>query len=127
MSARADTQVPAVPDDVDDPPTTSRAGSSCCRAQDRSGDPCLYDVSDLRQCARVCEQVLRKGNHDDIRYSINVDQLQQLWTQLWLPRRARAAWTESSASGGIAASPCGADAGVTQGSGGDCRLLVAFA
>ena len=36
-------------------------------------------LSDLRQCARVCEQVLRKGNHDDIRYSINIDQLQQLW------------------------------------------------
>lgn len=37
------------------------------------------------------EQVLRAGTDDDIRYFIDVDQLQQLWTRLWLARRVRAA------------------------------------
>ena len=41
---------------------------------------------------RVYEQVVREGNDNDIRYVIDVDQLQALWTQMWPPGRMRAAW-----------------------------------
>ena len=60
---------------------------------DWSGDPRRYDLSDPQQRARVYEQVLREGN-DDIRYFIDVDQLQAPWSRLWLPRRVRAAWAQ---------------------------------
>ena len=61
---------------------------------DWSGDPRRYDLADPQQCARVYEQVLREGNDDDIRAFIDVDQLQALWTRLWLPRRVCTAWAE---------------------------------
>ena len=93
MSARADAQVPAVPDDVDDPRHEKASGIVVLPLHiDWSGDPRRYDLGDPQQRARVYEQVLREGNDDDIRYFIDVDELQQLWTVMWLPRRVRAAW-----------------------------------
>jgi hypothetical protein len=61
---------------------------------DWSGDPRRYDLDDPQQRARVYEQVLREGNDDDIRFFIDVDQLQALWTRVWLPRRVRTARPE---------------------------------
>lgn len=95
MSARADAQVPAVPDDVDDPRHEKASGIVVLPLHiDWSGDPRRYDLADLQQRARVYEQVLREGNDDDIREFIDVDQLQALWTRLWLPRRVRVAWAD---------------------------------
>jgi hypothetical protein len=42
----------------------------------------------------VYEQVLREGNDDDVRYFIDVDQLQDLWSRMWLPPRVCQAWAE---------------------------------
>lgn len=93
MSARADAQVPAVPDDTDDPRYDKASGVVVLPLHiDWSGDARRYDLDDPQQRARVYEQVLREGNDDDIRYFIDVDQLQQLWAIVWLPRRVRVAW-----------------------------------
>lgn len=91
MSARADAQVPAVPDDVDDPRHAKASGIVVLPLHiDWHGEPRRYDLDDPQQRARVYEQVLREGNDDDIRHFIDVDRLQALWTRLWLPRRVRA-------------------------------------
>lgn len=94
MSARADAQVPAVPDDVDDPHHEKATGAVELPLHiSWSGPPRLYDLADPQQRARVYEQVLREGN-DDARYFIDVDELQDLWSRMWLPQRVCEAWAE---------------------------------
>ena len=95
MTLRGDVQVPAVPDDVDDPRYDKAHGLIQLPLHIRwSGPPMRYDLDDPRQCARVYEQVLREGNDDDIRYFIEVDRLHDLWSAMWLPERVRTAWAD---------------------------------
>ena len=95
MSARADAQVPAVPEGVDDPRLEKARGVVELPLHiSWSGRTRQYDLADPQQRARVYEQVLREGNDDDVRYFIDVDQLQDLWSRMWLPQRACQAWAE---------------------------------
>jgi hypothetical protein len=101
MSARADAQVPAVPDDVDDPRYDKASGIVVLPLHiDWSGDPRRYDLDDPQQRARVYEQVLREGNDDDIRYFIDVDELVRLWTACGCPsgcgERGRSGWQSTA-------------------------------
>lgn len=40
------------------------------------------------------EQVLRKGNDDDVRRFIRADDLIDMWDELVLPRHVRQAWAD---------------------------------
>lgn len=85
----------AVPDDVDDPATPKASGLVELPLSVRwSGPRRAYDLSDRGDRARVYEQVLREGTSDDVRQFIDVDQLVDLWEDLYLPDHVRAAWRE---------------------------------
>jgi transcriptional regulator with XRE-family HTH domain len=51
-----------------------------------------FDLRDRRQRARVYEIVLREGTADDVLTYIDGVLLVELWDDLFLPRRVRAAW-----------------------------------
>ena len=51
-----------------------------------------FDLRDRRQRARVYEIVLREGTADDLLTYIDGVLLIELWDDLFLPRRVRAAW-----------------------------------
>jgi hypothetical protein len=51
-----------------------------------------YDLSDRRDRISAYEQVLTEGTADDVRFSIDVDQLVDLWDELALSPHVRAAW-----------------------------------
>jgi transcriptional regulator with XRE-family HTH domain len=51
-----------------------------------------FDLRDRRQRARVYEIVLREGTADDLLIYIDGVLLVELWDDLVLPRRVRAAW-----------------------------------
>lgn len=54
--------------------------------------PRFWDLDDLRERARVYEVVLREGSQDDIRRYVELDQLVELWGDLFLPDRLRRTW-----------------------------------
>jgi hypothetical protein len=95
MVTRGAVQVPAVPEDVAAPGVEKATGVIVLPLHIAwSGPPRSFDLSDRRQRARVYEQVLREGNHDDVRYFVDVDELLDLWDELFLPRRVRLAWAD---------------------------------
>ena len=59
-----------------------------------SGPERTWDMSDRRQRAQVYEMVLTEGTVDDVRRFIDVDELIDLWPDLWLAPHVRAAWCE---------------------------------
>jgi transcriptional regulator with XRE-family HTH domain len=59
-----------------------------------------YQLRDRRQRARVYEQVLREGGPDDVVAYIDGALLVDLWRELVLPPRVRAAW-DGVVSGGV--------------------------
>ena len=59
-----------------------------------SGPRINWDLADRRQRARVYEIVLSEGTHDDVRRFIDVDQLVDLWEDLWLAPHVRQAWAD---------------------------------
>lgn len=82
-----------IPDDLDDPATRKASGVVELPHRVRWSAPRRrYDLSDRVQRARVYEQVLREGTPDDIRYFIQVDDLIDLWPELFLPDHIRCAW-----------------------------------
>ena len=54
-----------------------------------SGPPKVYDLAERADRLRVYEQVLREGNHDDVRRFIDVDEMLLLWDELVLPSHIR--------------------------------------
>ena len=59
-----------------------------------SGQDLVWDLSDRRQRAQIYEMVLTEGTADDVRRFIDVDELIELWSDLWLAPHVRAAWSE---------------------------------
>jgi hypothetical protein len=51
-----------------------------------------FDLSDLQQCARVYEIVLREGIGEDIGHFVDGALLADLWEELVLPAGVRRAW-----------------------------------
>lgn len=95
MSLRGDVQAPAVPDDVDAAGIEKASGLIQLPLHIAWSDPeRRYDLADRRSRARVYEQVLREGDNDDVRRFIDVEQLLDMWDELFVPRRVRAAWAE---------------------------------
>ncbi|CAN5251341.1 hypothetical protein BH23ACT9_BH23ACT9_22380 [soil metagenome] len=54
--------------------------------------PTRYDLDDPQDEQAVYEIVLREGGPADIRAYIDLARLRELWPQLYLPIRVRAAW-----------------------------------
>jgi hypothetical protein len=58
-----------------------------------SGPERTWDLRDRRQRIQVYELVLTEGTEADVRRFINLDDLVELWTDLWLPPHVRSAWS----------------------------------
>ena len=58
-----------------------------------SGADRTWDLRDKRQRVQVYELVLTEGTEEDVRRFINVDELIELWADLWLPPHVRTAWS----------------------------------
>ena len=85
----------ALPDDVDDPGVAKERGQVVLpRNVLWSGQDLVWDLSDRRQRAQIYEMVLTEGTADDVRRFIDVDELIELWSDLWLAPHVRAAWSE---------------------------------
>ena len=52
-----------------------------------------YDLERLADRLRVYEQVLREGTEDDVRFYVDVTELQEVFGDLVLPPYVREAWT----------------------------------
>lgn len=59
-----------------------------------SGPPIQWDLADRRQRAQVYESVLSEGTDDDIRRFIDIDQVLDLWDDLWLAPHVCQAWAD---------------------------------
>ncbi|MGH8905403.1 MAG: hypothetical protein ACRD0K_02520 [Egibacteraceae bacterium] len=96
---------PTIPDDLDAPGVEKARGVvrlphhvQWTRPDD------LYDLDDRRDRLVLYELVLQQGLEDDVRYFIDVDELIDLWRDLYLPPHVRIAWEEWLASrGGVQA------------------------
>lgn len=85
----------AVPDDVADPSIEKASGRVELPHSIRwSGPRPVYDLAQRTDRARVYEQVLREGTADDVRRFIVVDDLLDLWDELYLPSHVRDAWCD---------------------------------
>lgn len=85
----------ALPADVDDPGVEKHRGTITLPLHVLwSGPERVWDMSDRRQRLQVYEMVLTEGTADDVRRFIDVDQLIELWPDIWLAPYVRAAWSE---------------------------------
>ena len=85
----------AVPADVDNPRVEKASGVIELPIHvSWSGPRIHWDLADRRQRARVYEIVLSEGTDDDVRWFIDVDQLVDLWDDLWLAPHVRQAWAD---------------------------------
>ncbi|WP_164710075.1 hypothetical protein [Euzebya pacifica] len=84
---------PEIPEDVDDARLGKASGiltlplSVAWSDVDRR-----YDLDDRYDRARVYEQVLAEGTAEDVRRFIHVDDVIDLWDDLWLPAAVELAW-----------------------------------
>lgn len=89
----ATTRPVAIPDDIADAVGFKSVGVVELPPHIRwSGPPRRYDLGQRRDRARFYEQVLREGTEDDVRHFVTVDDLVDLWDELFLPDHVRAAW-----------------------------------
>lgn len=89
----------AVPSDIDDSRLEKAGGVIELPLHvSWSGPRIQWDLADRRQRARVYEIVLSEGTADDVRRFIDVDQLVDLWDDLWLAPHVRHAWAETSSA-----------------------------
>jgi hypothetical protein len=58
-----------------------------------SGPERTWDLQDRRQRIQVYELVLTEGNEEDVRRFIDLDDLAELWPDLWLPPHVKEAWS----------------------------------
>jgi len=85
----------AVPADIDDSSLDKAGGVIELPVHvSWSGPRIQWDLADRRQRAQVYEIVLSEGTDDDVRRFIDVDQLVDLWDDLWLAPHVRQAWAE---------------------------------
>jgi hypothetical protein len=85
----------AVPADVDDSRLVKARGVIELPPHvSWSGPRIQWNMADRRQRARVYEIVLSEGTEDDVRRFIDVDQLVELWDDLWLAPHVRQAWAD---------------------------------
>jgi hypothetical protein len=83
----------ALPEDVDDPSVEKADGVVTLPQHvfwtraDKS-----WDLGDRGQRLQVYEIVLTEGTDEDVRRYIKVDDLIDLWDELWLPDHVRRAW-----------------------------------
>ncbi|MDQ6615076.1 MAG: hypothetical protein M3083_10075 [Actinomycetota bacterium] len=83
----------SLPDDVDDSSLQKAAGVVELPAHvSWSGPRFRWDLADRRQRAQVYEIVLSEGTDDDVRRFIDVDELLDVWEDLWLAPHVRHAW-----------------------------------
>ena len=59
-----------------------------------SGGKRQWDPADRRQRAQVYEIVLSEGTDDDVRRFIALDQVIELWDEMWLAPHVRRAWAQ---------------------------------
>ena len=52
----------------------------------------VWDLDDRRQRAQVYEIVLSEGTDEDVRRFVDIDDLLELWDELWLAPHVRHAW-----------------------------------
>jgi len=52
----------------------------------------VFDVGDERERIELYQLVLPDGTEDDVCRYIDQDELQRLWSRLWLPVHVRQAW-----------------------------------
>lgn len=85
----------ALPEDVDEPGTQKTRGTVMLPLHVLwSGHERTWDLSDRRQRIQVYEMVLTEGTADDVRRFIEVDELIDLWSDLWLAPHVKAAWSD---------------------------------
>ena len=85
----------AVPQDVDDSRFEKASGVIELPLHvSWSGPRIRWDLADRRQRAQVYEIVLSEGTDDDVRRFIDLDQLVDLWDDLWLSPHVRHAWAD---------------------------------
>jgi hypothetical protein len=83
----------ALPEDVDEPSWEKARGVITLPLHvfwsraDKS-----WDLRDRGQRLQVYEIVLTEGTDDDVRRFIELDELIDLWDDLWLPDHVRQAW-----------------------------------
>jgi hypothetical protein len=83
----------AIPDDVDDPRLPKASGVVVLPLHVRWSEPLrAYDLERLPDRLRVYEQVLREGTEDDVRFYVDVTELQDVFSDLVLPPYVREAW-----------------------------------
>ena len=83
----------AIPDDVDAPQVEKASGRVELPLRVQWSRPRRsYDLSDPYDRMRVYEQVLREGTEEDVRWSIEVDVLIDLWDEMVLPPYVRQEW-----------------------------------
>lgn len=58
-----------------------------------SGGKRRWDLADRRQRAQLYEIVLSEGTDDEVRRFIAVDQVVELWDEMWLAPHVRRAWS----------------------------------
>src|SRR5580658_9556975 len=59
-----------------------------------SGPQRTWDLRDRRQRIQAYEIVLTEGNEDDVRRFIDLDDLVEIWADLWLAPHVRSAWSD---------------------------------
>lgn len=85
----------SLPDDVDDPRLDKAFGIVELPLHvSWSGPRQRWDLGNRRQRAQVYEIVLSEGTDDDVRRFIDVDELLELWDDLWLAPHVRHAWSD---------------------------------
>lgn len=83
----------SLPEDIDDPRLDRASGVIELPLHvSWSGPRIRWDLADRRQRALVYEIVLTEGTDDDVRRFIDVDELLDLWDDLWLAPHVRQAW-----------------------------------
>ncbi len=83
----------SVPADVDDPTLVKERGVVELPPHVSWSAPTRqWDLSDRRQRLQVYEIVLSEGTDDDVRRLIGIDDLLDLWDEMWLAPHVRRAW-----------------------------------
>lgn len=82
----------ALPDDLDQPRERANGIVELPAHVYWSGPQRAWDLDDRRQRAQLYEIVLSEGTEDDVRRFVAVDDLIDLWDELWLAPHVRQAW-----------------------------------
>lgn len=85
----------ATPDDLHDVTSVKASGLIELPLHISWSEPSItYDLDRREDRLRVYEQVLREGTDDDVRYFVDVEELESVLDELVLPPYVRAAWSE---------------------------------